>query len=215
MVGVSGRRGTRGGGCARHRTRSRARRGSRDDACDVSRASGSRGWAIDSDVRSRSGGRWTDLRTVCASRTCLRTFAANLGSPLEATDFSRSVTFSKSCVGRRERGGGSAKERQRPAATSRERARSVRAKPDPGAPNRLCTLPTSGDSRGTHHIQHVLRGDGRLLLHRLLLILVRPVFHLHVRAHVADGRACRGVTSPRPKTCATWFKRADRLTMSL
>ena len=50
--------GTRGGGCARHRTRSRARRGSRDDACDVARASGSRGWAIDSDGRSRSGGRW-------------------------------------------------------------------------------------------------------------------------------------------------------------
>ena len=129
------------------------------------------------------GGDGTDLRTVCVSRTCLRTFAANLGSPLEATDFSRSVTFSKSCVGRRERGGGSAEERQRPAAASRERARSVRAKPDPGAPNRLCTLPTSEDSRGTHHIQHVLRGDGRLLLRRLLLIFVRPVFHLHVRAH--------------------------------
>ena len=151
-------------------------------------------------------GKRTDLRTVCAARTCLRTFAANLGSPLEATDFSRIVTFSKSCVGRRKRGGSVSEGTSASSGRVSGEASVRSSKPDPGAPNRLGTLPTTGDLRGTHHIQHVLRGDGRLLLRRLLLLLVRPVFHLHVRAHRGRRTSVSRCDVAATKTCATGSK---------
>lgn len=69
----------------------------------------------DADLRPR---RRRDLRreqgTVCPgggqreARTCRSTLATKRGSPLDATDFSRSVTFSKSCDRSGWRGYGSA-----------------------------------------------------------------------------------------------------------
>lgn len=153
-------------------------------------------------------GKRTDLRTVCAARTCLRTFAANLGSPLEATDFSRSVTFSKSWVDWQKRGGRVSEGTSASKWPRLGRASVRSSKPDPGAPNRLGTLPTSGYLRGTHHIQHVSRGDGRLILRSLFFILVRPVFHLHVRAHRGRRTSVSRYDVATTKTCANWFKRA-------
>lgn len=131
----------------------------------------------------REGGIWA-RGPFDARRTWRRTFATKRGSPLDATDFSSSATFAKSCREERAGGGEGGRGRgdgdgQAPARRTRRRVQWTWARLGSGTPG-----------VGTHHVEDV-EGLRRLLLLRLGLLIVL-VFHLHVGTHRgARGRARR------------------------